>query len=414
MTARTLRANIWRGILSASDQEIRDGMDFYPGAHGLCRMFARIFSVSVPCVAGIYAALSPMNGWDTNVANVLSVLRHGHDFASSVNTSHMNHMKALAILHGADPAQCLGQSKVLAFYRGIADPTDLTPIPVDRHLICLAIGKKITNNNELRAYAGNRRLLADIHAAYTYLGAREGIGNRLASIAWFVQRRVRTNQIPVLQPSRVVCCNRPMNSHGAGYLHCPSCGHSVSRKNLSLGLPKKARKTPHSHVDGFPVHVEKRGRKRIYLGVGHALANSGGWQYLSRYVVAKELARESQESAREGDPENALVPLRSDEHVHHVNLSRSHDPLDGSNYRLINPAYHGRLHASAITLAGYRDDLGRFVSQTGSVGQGEHIQGNGETSIGADPRFDPSMSPYSYPRFRAILGPAATEAARQT
>ena len=72
---RTLRSNIWRGVLSASEQEIRDGMDFYLGAHGLCRMFARIFSVSVSCVAGIYAALSPMNGWDTNVANVLDVLR---------------------------------------------------------------------------------------------------------------------------------------------------------------------------------------------------------------------------------------------------------------------------------------------------------------------------------------------------
>lgn len=27
LSARTLRSNIWRGILSASEQEIRDGMD---------------------------------------------------------------------------------------------------------------------------------------------------------------------------------------------------------------------------------------------------------------------------------------------------------------------------------------------------------------------------------------------------
>lgn len=383
ISTRTLR--IWRGVLSASAQEIQDGMDFYSGAHGLCRMFAKIFGVSVSCVTGIYAALSPMNGWETNVANTLDVLRRG--WHSTVNTSRMNHWKALAILHGADPEHCLGRSKVLAFYRAIADPSDLTPIPVDRHLICLAIGRKITSNQDLRALASNRSLLTSIHDAYTHLGAREGIGNRLASIAWFVQRRVSSGQVPILQPSRVVCCGRPMNSHGSAHFHCPSCGHSVSRKNLSLGLSKKARKSPHSHVDGFPVHIDARGRKRVYLDTSHPLANSGGWQYLSRYLVARELSKSAESP-------NTPVVLRSDEHVHHRNHDRTHDPLDLSNYDLVNPVYHGRLHASAVTLAGYRDDLGRFTS---------YDQLPPET-LQSEPTF------YPYPRFRAILGPAACEA----
>lgn len=38
-----LRRNIWRGVLCATDQEIHEGLSFYPGAHGLCRLFASIF-----------------------------------------------------------------------------------------------------------------------------------------------------------------------------------------------------------------------------------------------------------------------------------------------------------------------------------------------------------------------------------
>lgn len=391
ISARTLQANIWRGVLSASDQEIRDGMDFYLGAHGLCRMFAQIFSVSVSCVAGIYAALSPMNGWDTNVANVLSVLRDG--WHSTVNTSDMNHWKALAILHGVDPEHVLGRSrasKVLAFYRAIANPSDFTPIPVDRHLICLALGRKITSNHELSRYVSNHALLASIHDAYTHLGAREGIGNRLASIAWFVQRRIQSDQTPLLQPSRVICCDRPMNSHGPSRFHCSTCGHSVSRKNLILGLGKKARRTPCSYLDGYPVHLDSRGRKRVYLGLSHPLANSGGWQYVSRYLVARELA--------DG-------PLRTDEHVHHRDWDRTRDPLDLSNYELVNPVYHGRLHASAVTLAGYRDDLGRFTRYTDTENTNGDGEGGMEPAAGTgQPRY------YPYPRFRAILGPAAREA----
>lgn len=395
-SARSLRSNIWRGVLSASEQEIRDGMDFYPGAHGLCRMFARIFSVSVSCVAGIYAALSPMNGWDTNVANALSVLRHG--WHSTVNTSHMNHWKALAILHGADPEQCLGKSKVLAFYRAIANPLDLASIPVDRHLICLAIGRKVTDKNELRAIAGNRALLSRIHAAYTDLGAREGVGNRLASIAWFVQRRVRSSQLPIPLQSAHLCCQLPMMSHGPTRFRCRVCRRTRTRLSLQHNLPPRARKIPHSYLDGYPVHLDSRGRKRVYLGkIGgtgalHPLANSGGWQYVTRYLVARELG--------EG-------PLRTDEHVHHTDCDRTSDPLDLSNYELINPVYHGRFHASAVTLAGYRDSLGRFTRYTDEhAGHADHADGAIDT-----PEMVDQTRYYPYPRFRAILGPAAREAA---
>jgi hypothetical protein len=149
---RTLRRNIWKLLLSATEQEIRDGLAFYPGAHGLCRLFALANGVSVRQVAGIYAALSPMNTWDTNVSNVLDVLRHVEALRKAVplcgpstdslrvNTPHVNKDKALAIALGADPLSILKGRKVTAFFKAIADPEDMQHVPVDRHMLRLALG----------------------------------------------------------------------------------------------------------------------------------------------------------------------------------------------------------------------------------------------------------------------------------
>lgn len=116
------------------------------------------------------------------------------------------------------------------------------------------------------------------------------------------------------------------------------------------------------------VRRDRRGRAWIWLGLGHPLANSGGWQYLSRYLVMSDLGR----------------VLRSDEHVHH---RQSHRDDSLSNLEVVLAEFHGRLHASAATLCGWRDDLGRFV---------EHA----------------AWPPSSWPRYGPKLGPAAVDPSR--
>lgn len=195
LSVSAMRRRIWRVLESATAQEVRDGFEFYPGAHGLCRFFAMAHRVSPAAVAGIYAALSPMNGWYTNVANVLDVLRDG-DLAR-VNTSESNRQKALRILAGENPGVVLcGGRKVYSFYRAIADPGDTTPIPVDRHLLKMATGcagDKVT----LSRMSSDRDVYDRVERAFFELGRREGVGNRLASVAWFVQRRIAGDQIPL-------------------------------------------------------------------------------------------------------------------------------------------------------------------------------------------------------------------------
>ena len=194
MHLRDMRRNIWRGLLTATDQEIHEGMHFYEGAYGLCKMLAMIYNKSVSTIAGIYAALSPMNTWDTNVSNIIDVLRWSTVTppasleALKVNTTHKNRDKAILIARGEDPLYVLGKGpKVRAFYQAINTPDDRSHYPIDRHLINLALGTKITNNIELRSVV--TREYSRVEKVYRELGDREKLGNRLTSIAWFVQRR---------------------------------------------------------------------------------------------------------------------------------------------------------------------------------------------------------------------------------
>lgn len=364
---RTLRANIWRGILSATDQEIHDGMYFYEGAHGLCRLIAAMFRVMVEQVAGVYAALSPMNGWYTNVANTIDVFRYHEQ--CQVNTSNVNRDKALRIANGEPVLSVLRGRKVTAFYRGMSNPSDTSPIPVDRHLINLALGLKVTANTELRSLAGDVDLYTRIEAAYADLGTREGIGNRLASIAWFVQRRISQGQTPILQPSRIVCCQRPMHRRGKKGWICASCRSTVSHVVSRHNLPRRSKMLPVTYYDGHPVTIDNRGRKRVYLGVGHEYANTGGWQYLSRYKVMKELGR----------------TLQTVEHVHHRNLDKGHDTTD--NYKVLLAERHGKYHTYVAEIAGGRGSDGRFREYEVPV---ELLNG-----VGLDTDFD-TLSDTSY------------------
>lgn len=335
---RTLRRNIWAGLMCASDQEIRDGFDFYPGANGLCRLIASMHPpVTVNQIAGIYAALSPMNTWDTNVANVLDVMRLGWN--STVNTTHINHWKALAIMHGADPIEALGGGKkVHAFYLSIANPDDNTHVPVDRHLICLALGVKITSNAELSAYT-SAELYGKIEAAYLDLGKREGIGNRLASIAWFVQRRIANGQIPIPHPDSPICCGVPLHSQGSRRFHCNRCGKS----RLKI---RQCKYDPISPTVDAPVEfiIGRTGKYPIvYLPSGHPHRNKWGWQYLARHVVMNHTGE----------------ILRKDEHVHHGNGIKMDCRLD--NLEVWLDDRHGRHHGKTQLLYMLRDVAGRWA-----------------------------------------------------
>jgi hypothetical protein len=336
-----MRLNIWRALLSASEQEILDGMDFYPGAYGLCKLFGRMFNQSTSTVAGIYAALSPMNTWDTNVANIYDLLKYKEK--AKVNTSNVNKEKALRLLQVDNPESVLRGRKVIAFYRAING--DQKEIPIDRHLINLALGVFPDKNVQSRL-ASNQDLYSRIESVYRDLGEREGIGNRLASIAWFVQRRIlRSGQLPI-PVAGPICCGKLMYSFGRvpRRFYCSIC-HRL--KGIKTPKPKAdfselIYDVPISKEDLF-LHRE---RPCINLRNNHSFANKSRWQYLARFVVMY----------RTGEI------LRSDEHVHHINGKKLDCATD--NLEVLMRDSHGRLHGRYQSLYMLRDKLGRFVDSS--------------------------------------------------
>lgn len=124
------------------------------------------------------------------------------------------------------------------------------------------------------------------------------------------------------------CCSARLRNKGRGRRCCSACGKYIRRKRISR------RGT---------LSWDSRGRCRIWLGKGHELANSGGWQYLSRYLVMADLGRR----------------LRSDEHVHHEDENPRNDAV--WNLVVLLAEFHGRLHGLKTVLYRKRDPLGRFL-----------------------------------------------------
>lgn len=345
---RSMRRRIWSALLSASSQEIADGLSFYPGAHGLCRAFSYLYPELTPShIAGIYAALSPMNTWDTNVANILDVLR---DWSSaSVNTTDANLHKALRIRCGEEPLSVLSGRKVRAFYHAIADPDDWShPAAIDRHMMNLALGISAPTKEEQGRMAQDMELYRKIERVYVELGQREGLGNRLASIAWFVQRRRhRTGQLSHdLTPEEAqgpVCCSTPMWSHGhkPRRWYCPRC-RSTSRPERCLRLIRTPKGWVQSlSTEGLKIWRDTKGRACVTLPVQHPYSNSAGYQRLARFLISEELG---------------YLPHSMD-HTHHKH-GLGDDSL--SSLALINVQYHGQIHASALFVG--RGEDGRFRS----------------------------------------------------
>lgn len=92
-------------------------------------------------------------------------------------------------------------------------------------------------------------------------------------------------------------------------------------------------------VEGYRLTQSPRRRRwRVSLGKGHEFANTGGWQWLARFLVADVLG---------------YMP-RTDEHAHHVDHDhrRLERTLDLTNLMLVLAEYHGRIHATHTDLAG--------------------------------------------------------------
>lgn len=150
---RKLSKRILRNILAcyhrASDTDRREGLYWYETAHNDAVALAERYGISVYQSAGVISALSPTNGWGSNLLDadiLISAWRAGKRLPIVGVYGFNNVAKAGSILNGAsDGLSVLSQfnqktgPKTWAFYQLIAEPLNSDLVCVDRHAKAIAL-----------------------------------------------------------------------------------------------------------------------------------------------------------------------------------------------------------------------------------------------------------------------------------
>jgi len=125
--------NILRVYSRASKQDIAKGTIWYRDAR---RVATVIGNGDTAKGAGVIAALSPQQQWETNV----KMARHACLTRKASGHFKANNEKANRILRGADPLTVLGGDKVRAFYVNILNGGG-DSVTIDRHSLAVAYSR---------------------------------------------------------------------------------------------------------------------------------------------------------------------------------------------------------------------------------------------------------------------------------
>lgn len=193
-TSRWYSPRIARNLLhvyqSASPSEISEGLNWYTSAHSYATCLASKYNVSVPATCGIIAALSPGRNWELNLQDADTFLtewtngRRDCDLPLVGTYGWRNIVKASKIASGQDPLDVLGGDKVRSFYQNLLDPSDPSPICIDRHAASAAELTKLPDSFAIRGSRYSRYAKHYSHCA----GRLSIIPSQLQAIVWTVWR----------------------------------------------------------------------------------------------------------------------------------------------------------------------------------------------------------------------------------
>lgn len=177
-------SNVLAVYNGASAHAMREGLSWYLDAHNVSRTLADSYGLPVAAVAGIIAALSPMNGWENNKRKAAQLLAQGNGDGCGLRK---NVAKAEAILAGADPLDILGGDKVRAFFATILDPFgDIDPV-IDRHAFDIAVGER--TDEKRRGILGRKGVYGEFANVYREAAKVAGIGAaQMQAVTWVAWR----------------------------------------------------------------------------------------------------------------------------------------------------------------------------------------------------------------------------------
>lgn len=179
-----LVSNVLAVYNGASAHAMREGLSWYLDAHNVAANLSNTYGIPVWTVAGIIAALSPMNGWENNKRKAAQLIIQGHGDGCGLRT---NVAKAEAIYNGADPEDVLRGDKVRAFFATILDPTaDIDPV-IDRHAFDIAVGER--TDEKRRGALSRKGVYAEFANVYREAAKVAGIGSaQMQAVTWVAWR----------------------------------------------------------------------------------------------------------------------------------------------------------------------------------------------------------------------------------
>src|ERR1700679_431044 len=176
------------GVYSlATKEELRNGATAYRGYHQTMCNFSEAYGFSIRQVAGVFAALSPVNDYLGNLRSMKSMLDGVRDKlpveAITVTTTHRNRKNAFEIAHGANPAFVLKGRKTWNFFNNIAYPDDADFVTIDRHALSALLGHRSMDGRvtDYDAVARDYKRAAQLKGV---------LPNVLQSSCWFAYKRL--------------------------------------------------------------------------------------------------------------------------------------------------------------------------------------------------------------------------------
>lgn len=187
--AKPLTRNITRLFREATPEQVQAGADWYADAHLIANVLADRHELTVSVVAGVIAALSPLNSWGSNVNLASRFLEAGGLHAGYLS---LGLAKARDILAGADVERTLKGHKTVNFYRSIYT-AGAQGVCIDRHAYSLALNDRSVSNAVPNLSAKRYAEFADAYVRAAKILSRESetplTPAQVQSVTWSVWRQ---------------------------------------------------------------------------------------------------------------------------------------------------------------------------------------------------------------------------------
>jgi hypothetical protein len=129
----------------STEWECRSGFVYYEGQFKRCEIRALENDLPIKSVVGAFCALSPNNSEKNTYKSLDACIafRLGRPTRLTVSAYQANFKKAMSILHGEDPLNVLGGSKVVSFYHNTMNPDDSKYVTIDGHMVSVYQGERL-------------------------------------------------------------------------------------------------------------------------------------------------------------------------------------------------------------------------------------------------------------------------------